>query len=80
MIHDRGGEIVDLPKGSRVYPHDKSVEMAREDGARNGSGSVSVTIQKLADKIEIRSDEDIDRIAAALAYRLKKVAFNTGTA
>ena len=80
MIHDRGGEIVDLPKGSRVYPHDRSVEMAREDGARNGSGSVSVTIQKLADKIEIRSDEDIDRIAAALAYRLKQVAFNTGTA
>lgn len=80
MIHDRGGEIVDLPEGSRVYPHDKSVEMAREDGARNGSGSVSVIIQKLADKIEIRSDEDIDRIAAALAYRLKKVAFNTGTA
>lgn len=80
MIHDRGGEIVDLPEGSRVYPHDKSVEMAREDGARNGYGSVSVIIQKLADKIEIRSDEDIDRIAAALAYRLKKVAFNTGTA
>lgn len=33
IIHDRGGEIVDLPQGSRVYPHDKSVEMARKDGA-----------------------------------------------
>lgn len=81
VIHDRGGEIVDLPKGSRVYPHDKSVEMARKDGAaQSGSGSVQITIQKLADKIEVRSDDDIDRIAEALAYKLKKVAFNTGTA
>ena len=80
MIHDRGGEIVDLPQGSRVYPHDKSVEMARKEGQRSGGGSVSINIQKLVDKIEVRSDEDIDRIAEALAYKLKKVAFNTGTA
>lgn len=79
IIHDRGGEIVDLPKGSRVYPHDKSVEMARQAGASQGQ-SVTVSIQKLADKIEIRSEEDIDRIAEALAYRLKRVAFNTGMA
>lgn len=81
MIHDRGGEIVDLPQGSRVYPHDKSIEMARMEGARNSSGgSVVVNIQKLADRIEIRNDEDIDRIAEALAHKLKKVAFNMGTA
>lgn len=77
IIHDRGGEIVDLPKGSRVYPHDKSIEMARREGA--GSG-ITINIQKLADKIEVRSDEDIDRIVEALAYKLKKVAFNTGMA
>lgn len=82
MIHDRGGEIVDLPKGSRVYPHDKSVNMARKEGAAaaSGSGGISITIQKLADKIEVRSDQDIDRIAEALALKLKKVALNTGTA
>lgn len=82
VIHDRGGEIVDLPKGSRVYPHDKSVEMARKEGAAaaGGSGGISIVIQKLADKIEVRSDEDIDRIAEALALKLKKVALNTGTA
>ncbi|MCI9078993.1 MAG: phage tail tape measure protein [Lachnospiraceae bacterium] len=77
VIHDRGGEIVDLPKGSRVYPHDKSIEMARREGAK---GSITINIQKLADKIEVRSDEDIDRIAEVLAYKLKRIAFNTGTA
>lgn len=80
MIHDRGGEIVDLPQGSRVYPHDKSVEMAWKDGERKGSGAVTINIQKLADNLEVRSDQDIDRIAEALAYKLKKIAFNTGTA
>jgi len=54
------------------------VEMARKDGAaQNGSGGITLNIQKLADKIEVRSDEDIDRIAEALALKLKKVAFNT---
>ena len=76
VIHDRGGEIVDLPKGTRVYPHDKSIEMAR----REGKGSITINIQKLADRLEVRSDEDIDRIAEALAYKLKRVAFNTGMA
>ncbi len=76
VIHNRGGEIVDLPKGTRVYPHDKSIEMAR----REGKGSITINIQKLADRLEVRSDEDIDRIAEALAYKLKRVAFNTGMA
>ena len=80
VIHDRGGEIVDLPQGSRVYPHDRSIEMARKDGAAHGAGQVTVTIQKLADRIEVRSDSDIDRIAEALAYRLRKVACNMGMA
>ncbi|WML42706.1 tape measure protein [Neobacillus sp. PS3-40] len=32
LINERGGEIVDLPGGSRVYPHDKSVKMAKSEG------------------------------------------------
>lgn len=81
MIHDRGAEIVDLPKGTRVYPHDKSISMARQEGAASaGRSGISITIQKLADKIEVRSDEDIDRIAEALALKLKKIALNTSKA
>lgn len=79
MIHDRGGEIVDLPQGSRVYPHDKSVDMARKEGAA-AAGGCNITINKLADKIEVRNDSDIDRIAEALALRLQKVMLNMGNA
>lgn len=36
-MSERGGEVIDLPKGSRVYLHDKSLAMAREDGRRQNS-------------------------------------------
>lgn len=29
QVNEKGGEIIDLPKGSRVYPHDESINMAR---------------------------------------------------
>ena len=73
MIHDRGAEIVDLPRGSRVYPHDESIKKAFNDGARSNTG---VNIAKLADTIIVREDADIDRIANALYNKMKKYAFN----
>ena len=73
MIHDRGAEIVDLPRGTRVYPHDESIKKAFNDGARNNTG---VTIAKLADTIVVREDTDIDRIANALYNKMKKHVFN----
>ena len=74
QISEKGGEIVDLPKGSRVYPHDESVRKAYQDGARN----VSINIPKLADTITVREDADIDKIAIKLADRLEKVSLNMG--
>ena len=73
MIHDRGAEIVDLPRGTRVYPHDESIKKAFDDGVRNNTG---VTIAKLADTIVVREDTDIDRIANALYNKMKKHVFN----
>lgn len=73
MIHDRGAEIVDLPRGTRVYPHDESIKKAFNDGARSNTG---VNIAKLADTIVVREDADIDRIATALYNKFKKQAFN----
>lgn len=72
QINEKGGEIVDLPRGSRVYPHDESVRMAREEGSRR----VYISIPKLADQIVVREDADIDRIAEALLRKLKQTSFN----
>lgn len=78
VINDRKGEIVDLPKGSRVYPHDKSIQMARKEGAAGSGKSINITINKLADKLEVRNDNDIDKIAEAFANKLLKVSLNMG--
>lgn len=75
QVHERGGEIIDLPRGTRVYPHDKSVQMAYREGSRRGA---SLIIQKLADQIIIREDADIDRIVDKLADMLKKASENMG--
>lgn len=43
-IHERGGEIIDLPSGTRIYPHDKSVSMAREEGMQEASASNTTSV------------------------------------
>lgn len=67
QINEKGGEIVDLPKGAKVWPHDKSIQKAKEEGKK------SIVIQKLADQIIIREDKDIDRIVDAIVKKLLKV-------
>lgn len=80
-IHDQGGEIVDLPSGTRVMPHDKSVkearEMGRKEGAVNNRTNNSININKLADSIVVREEADIDKIISGLVEKLQIHAINT---
>lgn len=76
QVHERGGEIIDLPRGSRVYPHDKSVTMAREQGRKEGSRISSINIAKLADQIVVREESDIDKIADAIVRKIEKASLN----
>jgi len=41
-IHERGGEIIDLPRGSRVIPHDLSKRMMK--GRAGGSGTSNIRV------------------------------------
>lgn len=80
-IHDQGGEIIDLPSGTRVMPHDKSVkearEMGRKEGAVNNRTNNSININKLADSIVVREEADIDKIISGLVEKLQVHAINT---
>jgi len=55
LINENGGEIVDLPKGSRVYPHDLSMKMVKAGNAAGAqiayspTYNFSGTAQELAD-------------------------------
>lgn len=72
QVHERGGEILDLPRGTRIYPHDVSMQMAK------ASAGQSISIPKLADTIVVRKDEDIDRIADTLLKKIKAASGNMG--
>ena len=64
QVSEKGGEIIDLPHGTRIYPHDESVRMAK------GTGGTILNIPKLADQIIVREDADIERIGNAIASKI----------
>lgn len=72
QISEKGGEIVDLPHGSRVYPHDESIQMARQEAKKN----FIVKIAKLADSIIVREETDIDKIAEAIIRKIEEASDN----
>ncbi|MBS5651979.1 MAG: phage tail tape measure protein [Eubacterium sp.] len=53
QINEKGGEIVDLPKGSRVYPHDESVSIVK-----NMSNAKLATLDRRLAKVEAGKDKD----------------------
>lgn len=139
-VGEKGAELVDLPKGSRILPHKESVSFANAlpsaagavkgavtnvvhniiSGNKSGSGSseplysimnilqeileiirnqrdgrrsepnnenpkrpkpsggAQVIIQKLADQIVVRDEEDIDDLADQLAKKVLEVILNMG--
>ena len=72
QVSERGGEIIDLPKGSRVYPHDESVKKARKEGSK----TININVAKIAEEVVIRNDDDIDTFADKFANKLKLVFDN----
>ena len=72
QVHEKGGEIIDLPRGTRVYPHDESIEMARAEGKK----TINVNIPKLADYFVVREEADIRKVAQALVDELDRTGLN----
>ena len=68
-VNEEGGELMNLPNGTQIIPHDLSETMVKEH-ARNVGNGMSINIPKLADTIVVREDADIDRIGEALANKL----------
>lgn len=66
IINDAGGEIVDLPEGSRVMPHDKSVSTAYQMGARSRTDGITVNIIGTT----INNGTDVKELARKVAERI----------
>lgn len=75
QVSERGGEIIDLPSGSRIYPHDKSIAMARTEG-RSTTNSISVSVT--GNNFTVREEADINKIGDAIARKLSMAMSNRG--
>ncbi len=83
LVGEKGAELVDLPKGSRILPNKTSARlMSEENGFKvpstvvtnnteNKSNTINITIPKLAESIVIREDADIDKLGEAFAEKLR---------
>lgn len=71
MVHEKGGEIMDLPQGTRIYPAERSANMMRTAG-------VTISIPKLADQLVIREDADIDKLGDAIVRKIALASGNMG--
>ncbi len=63
-INEHGGEIVDLPTGSRVYPHATTMKMLSDaiaSPSQSNSNTANITISGNA--FTVREEADIDKIA-----------------
>ena len=76
QVSERGGEILDLPRGTRIYPHDKSVAMARAEGRRMSGNSISVNVT--GNNFTVREEADINKIGDAIARKLSMAVSNRG--
>lgn len=82
-VGEHGPELMYLPSGTKIKSHSDSESMIASSTAP-GSGNTQVTekastaagINIVIQNMEVRSDEDIDRIAQALATKLEEAGEN----
>lgn len=71
IIHDKGAEIVDLPSGTRVIPHDKSIQTAYAQGRQdNQSNSNNFNFSINIYGANMKNDADMDKLADKLMQRI----------
>lgn len=79
MVHDKGAEIVNLPSGTQVIPHDQSLTSAYNQGRRSGgNGSSPINVNFYGANFNNDGDirETARKVAAVLYEEIQKVAIN----
>lgn len=77
-INENGGEIIDLPQGSRVYPHATTMKMLRDsmDGGGNSPIPAAAPVTFTGNTFHVREEADLDRIAYKLYQLMAKSHVN----
>ena len=79
-INERGGEIVDLPSGSRIYPAQTTERIIRSELADNSSNASGSNVTITGNTFIVRNEQDIDEIAYRLMSLMRQVNANYGGA
>ena len=74
QVSERGGEVLDLPSGTRIYPHDESVQMAYKEGQKGNSQPIVLNMNIHGNVYG--EEELIDRVGNEMVRELKEVLPN----
>ncbi|WP_315451403.1 phage tail tape measure protein [uncultured Selenomonas sp.] len=77
-VNENGGEIIDLPQGSRVYPHATTMKMLRDSMGGSGSSPIpaAAPVTITGNTFHVREEADLDRIAYKLYQLMAKSHVN----
>ena len=77
-VGEHGGEIIDLPQGSRVYPHATTMKMLRDSMGGSGSSTIpaAAPVTITGNTFHVREEADLDRIAYKLYQLMAKSHVN----
>ena len=87
-VGEKGPELMDLPRGTKIYPHEASLNYEAKAGTAEAapavtpvstSTNVTINIPKIADQLVIREDADIGKIGRAIAREVKQAMKNRGS-
>lgn len=76
-INERGGEIIDLPRGSRIYPAATTQRMLKQE-FQNTNSSSRLQVSISGNTFVVREEADMDKIADAFARKLERASMNAG--
>lgn len=76
-VNERGGEIIDLPRGSRIYPAATTQRMLKQE-FQNSNSTSKLQVSISGNTFVVREEADFDKIADALARKLERASMNVG--
>lgn len=79
-INERGGEIVDLPTGSRIYPAQTTERIIQRELTKNTSNAGDSNVTITGNTFIVRNEQDIDEIAYRLVSIMRQINVNYGGA
>ena len=78
QVNEHGGELIDLPQGSRIYPAATTERMIERQLERETPASPSINIS--GNNFTVREEADIDKIAHAIVQQILQAEVNYGGA